>query len=214
MWSKPWQNINGDGNIHQYTYANIYNKNQIDNLITGGNNSGVLGVMIGSVMMWLSNDIPKGWMLCDGTLLQINQFSELYSIIGTTYGGDGIVTFALPDLQGNVPLGSNIQYTIGAKGGKETVTLTVENLPEHNHEVSIPASSSNGNLNEPNENVIFATGMSNGRIATIYSILEPDKSLKAFNTSLSGSNQSFNIMQPYLSLNFIIAVEGITPTFE
>src|SRR5215211_8493433 len=102
---------------------------------------------VGEIRMFAGNFAPAGWMLCEGQILPISENDALFTLIGTTYGGDGQTTFALPDLRGRLPLHQGNNHTIGESAGTETVTLTVSQLPQHNHPAL--AQSENGNQGSP-----------------------------------------------------------------
>jgi len=167
--------------------------------------------MIGEIRMFGGNFAPSGWAKCEGQLLSIAQNSALFSLLGTTYGGDGESTFGLPDLRGRVPLGSGSgpglsSKTLGQKSGTETNTLSVGQMPSHNH--SINAVVADGNKSTPSGNLPAGT-----------KLLDPEYSNASATTTMNsnmvankGSGQSVNNMQPYLSVTFIIALTGVYPS--
>lgn len=166
---------------------------------------------IGQIIMFAGNFAPRGWAFCEGQLLAISQNTALFSILGTLYGGDGRTTFALPDLRGRVPLhpGNGPGLTprsLGQRSGTETNTLNTAQIPPHNHSASIPAKEE-ANAEVPNNNVIAGAGF-DGFGAT------PDSgvTMSPFNTSNTGGGLPVNNMQPFLSVNFIIALTGIYPS--
>jgi microcystin-dependent protein len=148
---------------------------------------------------------PKGWALCDGQLLPINQNQALFSLLGTTYGGDGRVNFALPDLQSRTPIHMGSSHTLGERGGEQAHTLSISEIPTHTH--SLNATSVNGDL-------IVATG--NDLAGSSSQLYAPaDTNLVAMNpASLAnvGGSQAHLNMQPFLVLNFSIALQGIFPS--
>lgn len=147
---------------------------------------------------------PKGWALCNGQLLPINQNQALFSLLGTTFGGDGRVNFALPDLRARVPIHVGNGHTLGERGGEQAHTLSISELPAHNH---IPvASSVEGNLLEPGDNFWG----SNSRRP--YSSLGPNTAMNPANCTNVGGSQAHLNMQPFLTLNFCIALQGIFPS--
>jgi microcystin-dependent protein len=163
--------------------------------------------LIGTVMMFGGNFAPAGWVFCDGSLLPIAQFDAFFALIGTTYGGDGQTTFAVPDLRSRVPIhqgtGSGLStFVLGETGGTETATLTANQIPTHTHVLgsSAVASSSNPATNAP------ATA-----VKTVYAA-PPGVAMAAGIVGSSGGNASHNNLQPYLTLNFVIATEGIFPS--
>jgi microcystin-dependent protein len=147
---------------------------------------------------------PKGWALCNGQLLPINQNQALFSLLGTTFGGDGRVNFALPDLRGKVPIHVGSSFTLGERGGEQAHTLSISELPEHTHVVS--GSSNVGNTNHPN-NAVLANNSSN-----TYSNGDNLVSLQPQSISNVGGSQAHLNMQPFLTLSFCIALQGIFPS--
>ena len=177
---------------------------------------------IGEIIMFGGNFAPRGWALCEGQLLPLNQNQALFAILGTTYGGDGRTTFGLPDLRGRVPMGNGngpglTSRGLGQKSGAENVTLTTAQIPSHTHTASttstLKATSNSGNTNAPAGNVLANDG--NDRI---YRNEAPnvDMSTAAIDSSTTlgntGNGQAVNNMQPYQVVNFIIAVTGIFPS--
>jgi microcystin-dependent protein len=149
------------------------------------------------------NFAPKGWALCNGQLLPINQNQALFSLLGTTYGGDGRVNFALPNLQGRIPIHVGNGHTLGEIGGAENHTLIAPEMSEHTHTFS--ASSAVPNQGTPAGNM-WANN------SGAYSSAPPDSSMNPASISSAGGNQPHTNVQPYLVLNFIIALQGIFPS--
>ena len=147
---------------------------------------------------------PKGWALCGGQLLPINQNQGLFSLLGTTFGGDGRVNFALPNLQGRTPIHVGSGHTLGEKGGEQAHTLSISELPQHVHPVN--ASSSTGNSPNPGGNLL---GSPLNQTYTAPSAMTP---LVAGTVSNVGGSQAHQNMQPFLVLNFCIALQGIFPS--
>ncbi|MBE0686226.1 MAG: phage tail protein [Anaerolineaceae bacterium] len=147
---------------------------------------------------------PKGWALCNGQLLPINQNQALFSLLGTTFGGDGRVNFALPDLRGRVPIHVGSSHTLGERGGEQAHTLSISELPEHTHVVS--GSSNVGNTNHPN-NALLANNSSN-----TYANASNLVALQPQSISNVGGSQAHLNMQPFLTLSFCIALQGIFPS--
>ena len=149
---------------------------------------------------------PRGWAACDGQLLPISQNSALFSLLGTTYGGDGRTTFALPDLRSRAPMhvGSSggVTHSIGQRGGEETVTLSMAEMPAHTHAVSVSA-------DEPNR----STG-TNSVLAAAEIWAQPSTLVSMEDGSLTsvGNGQAHQNMQPYTTLNCCIALQGIFPS--
>ncbi len=146
---------------------------------------------------------PKGWALCNGQLLPINQNQALFSLLGTTFGGDGRVNFALPDLRGRVPIHVGGGHTLGERGGEQAHTLSIAELPEHVHVLN--GSSANAATNAPTGNVLAQSN----------NVYHPPTSLVALNpgsvTNTGGSQAHLN-MQPFLTISFCIALQGIFPS--
>ncbi|MBM7647792.1 microcystin-dependent protein [Bacillus ectoiniformans] len=158
--------------------------------------------------MFAGNYAPEKWALCQGQLISITENEALFSLIGTTYGGDGRTTFALPDYRGRVVVhqGQNpitgTMYPLGQKAGTETVTLTTAQLPEHTHVVH--ASSQAGTEPTP-ENNVWGSGVQQ------YSTQAPNATMNPQTVSNVGGNQSHDNMMPYLTMNYIISLYGIYP---
>jgi microcystin-dependent protein len=146
---------------------------------------------------------PKGWALCNGQLLPINQNQALFSLLGTTYGGDGRVNFALPDLRGRIPNHVGDGFTLGERGGETAHTLNISELPAHNH---TPVGSSNPPSAASAADGLWSTFATNLFNSTADSAMNPACILP------TGGNQPHNNMSPYLVLNFIIALQGIFPS--
>ncbi|MCG8328751.1 MAG: tail fiber protein [Chitinophagales bacterium] len=165
---------------------------------------------IGLIVMFGGNFAPRGWALCDGQLLPINQYSALFSILGTTYGGDGRTTFALPDLRGRVAIhegtGPGLSpYDLGQKGGSETVTLTTSQIPSHNHSFEL-----GGTASSPAGSNSLVGNVTGGD--TIFNPTKSGNTLSSGAIHNTGGGQSHNNIQPYLTVNFIIALQGTYPS--
>jgi microcystin-dependent protein len=146
---------------------------------------------------------PKGWALCNGQLLPINQNQALFALLGTTYGGNGQTTFALPNLQGKTPIHSGQGHTLGENGGEQAHTLSVAELPSHTH--SVAASQAGANSPAPG-NAMFGT--SNNMYAAPGNLT----SLHPQTITNAGGSQAHLNMQPFLTLSFCIALQGIFPS--
>jgi microcystin-dependent protein len=146
---------------------------------------------------------PKGWALCNGQLLPINQNQALFSLLGTTYGGDGRVNFALPDVRGRVPVHRGSGHTLGERGGEQAHTLTISEVTQHTHQGN--ASSSNGNQSFASGNVLAAAGNLYGGPGNL-------TQLSPTSVASVGGNQAHLNMQPFLTFNFCIALQGIFPS--
>ena len=166
---------------------------------------------VAEIRIFAGNFAPKGWAFCNGQLLPISQNTALFSLLGTTYGGDGKSTFALPNLQGSAPMqqgqgsGLSPRY-LGESSGDETVTLIQSEMPAHNH--SLMAASAPSNSNTPAGAAFANPAVQSVRIYGTAANLVPMAS-----TALApaGGDQPHNNMQPYLTLNFIIALQGVYP---
>jgi len=162
---------------------------------------------IGEIRMFGGNFAPLGWAFCNGQLLPISQYDALFNLLGTTYGGDGQNTFALPDLRGRAPIHTNPTYPQGAVVGTEQVTLTQTTLPAHGHPAT--ALSGQGSNGKPDSAVWAGSTLSDNLYKDTPAA--PTTMLPSA-LSVAGGNQPHDNMQPYLVINFIIALEGIYPT--
>jgi microcystin-dependent protein len=160
---------------------------------------------IGEVRMFAGNFAPAGWMFCDGTLIPIDQFDTLFNLIGTTYGGDGQTNFALPDLRGRLPMHVGGGFALAQTSGTETVTLSVQQIPSHNH--GFLATTNIGTLSAPTNGVLAQS-----TVAQMYIQDSADTALAANSIGPAGGNQPHNNFAPYLCINFIISMFGIFPT--
>lgn len=169
---------------------------------------------IGQIMMFSGNFAPKYFALCNGQLLPINQNTALFSLLGTTYGGNGTTTFGLPDLRGTTPIGHQQgpglgAYTLGQRGGSATVTLTSNQIPAHTHLAQ--GADVRGDTNSP-ANATWARAML-GRVKDQTYAAAPDATVMAADAlTPSGNGQPHNNMPPYATINFIIALQGIYPS--
>jgi microcystin-dependent protein len=150
---------------------------------------------------------PKGWALCNGQLLPINQNQALFSLLGTTYGGDGRVNFALPDLRSRVPIHMGDGHTLGEKGGEQAHTLSIAELPTHTHAEN--ATSAVATTGTPDNTVLLAQSTAANLYASAGSNLQA--MAPAAVSNVGGSQPHLN-MQPFLTLNFCIALQGIFPS--
>lgn len=181
---------------------------------------------IGEIRMFAGNFAPRGWAFCSGQILPIAQNQALFSILGTIYGGNGQTTFALPDLQSRSPVGTGTgggltHITLGQVAGTENVSLTTGQLPSHAPtvavNVAIPAVTASTNVAAaPSATAILGPVTGGGRPGTLYSTDATDVALKPFAAEVTvapvGGNLPVPIRNPYLGMNFIIALEGIFPT--
>ena len=160
---------------------------------------------VGEIRMFGGNFAPQGWMFCEGQILPISENDALFSLIGTTYGGDGQMTFALPDLRGRIPIHMGNGFILAETGGAEEITLTVQQIPAHTHPMlaSIdPASSPN-----PAANVLAETVST-----TPYFAGPPGVALAPQSIAPTGGSQPHSNLQPYLCINYIISLFGIFPS--
>src|SRR5436853_4424156 len=165
---------------------------------------------VGEIRMFAGNFAPNGWMFCEGQALPISENDVLFTLIGTTYGGDGQETFNLPDLQSRVPLHmgtgpSGTTYQIGEQAGVETVTLTTQQIPVHNHAA---VATQNIATQQPPTDNLFAQST----LAKMYIGDVADQALAANTIQPAGGSQPHENLQPYLCVNFIISLFGIFPS--
>ena len=151
---------------------------------------------------------PKGWALCNGQLLPINQNQALFSLLGTTYGGNGQTTFALPDFRGRTPIHTGNGHTLGERSGAENHTLLATELPAHDHSVILKATTADADLKSPGGNAKPAYSA----IETYSAAGSPVPFHSQTVTGFTGGGQAHDNMQPFLTLNFIIALQGIFPS--
>lgn len=160
---------------------------------------------VGEIRMFGGNFAPAGWQFCEGQLLPISENETLFQLIGTTYGGDGQSTFALPDLRGRIPIHQGNSFILAETGGAEEITLTQSQLPTHTH--PLLASTDVATLSDPTGNVSAQTGTFDQFQTT------PGASNMAMESvSEVGDNQPHTNMQPYLCVSFIISLFGIFPS--
>jgi microcystin-dependent protein len=180
----------------------------------------MLDPYIGQISVFAFSLIPRGWAVCNGQLLAISSNTKLFSLIGTTYGGNGTSNFGLPDLQGRAPLGfgaapSRLPYALGQSGGVETNVLWENTMPAHTHALLV--SGSNGTTNTPSKDVLVAapwTGLSDPTGGAIYNPAPPDQTLCDLVIGPAGSttsNPRRDNMQPSQVLRYCIATDGIFP---
>lgn len=165
---------------------------------------------IGQIIMFAGNFAIRGYAMCNGQILSIAQNTALFAILGTTYGGNGTTTFGLPNLQSRVPVhfgqGPGLSpHSLGEQGGSESVTLTQPQMPQHTHTSTLKASTGEATDTEPT-NQYLATG--NSYTGTANTLLNPSAGV----VGIAGGSQPHENLQPYLALNFLIALEGIFPS--
>jgi len=159
---------------------------------------------VGEIRCFAGNFPPAGWMFCEGALLPISEYETLFNLIGTTYGGDGQSTFALPDLRGRVPIHMGNGFTLSEIGGVETVTLTISQIPAHSHPFLASNVTSNGIADPTNATVNSSLD--------IYQDTPPASPMNAAMLSSTGGSQPHDNFQPYLCLDWIISLFGIFPS--
>jgi microcystin-dependent protein len=157
---------------------------------------------LSEIRIFSFNFAPKGWAFCNGQLLPINQNQALFSLLGTTFGGNGQTNFALPNFQGRTPIHVGSGHTLGERAGSSAVTITRQQMPTHTH--LMQASGNNGTSASPAGNVLAA--------APIYHQPSDPVALDPGSTTGIGGSQAHNNMMPYLVLNFCIALQGIFPS--
>lgn len=162
---------------------------------------------VGEIRMFAGNFAPAGWMFCEGQLLPISEYETLFNLIGTTYGGDGQSTFALPDLRGRLPVHQGNGFTLAQTGGVETVTLTASTIPAHAH--AFLASTDPGGQTTPSGNVVAKIV---GAAASAYIQGPASTPLAPGSTGSAGGNQPHDNFQPYLCIDFIISLFGVFPS--
>ncbi len=162
---------------------------------------------IGEVRQWAGNFAPAGWALCDGRFLQVAENDELFTLIGTTFGGDGQTTFQVPDLRGRVPIHTGNGVMLGEAGGVEWVTLTTEQIPSHSH--GFVGSTDPATVNTAN-NSVPASLPTAGTIRA-YGSDEPNPAISPSSLAPTGEGQAHTNMQPFLAITFIIALQGEWP---
>lgn len=160
---------------------------------------------VGEIRMFAGNFAPAGWMFCEGQLLPISEYETLFNLIGTTYGGDGQSTFALPDLRGRLPLHQGNGFILAETGGAEEITLTVSQIPAHSH--PFLAASAGGNASSPAGNVPASSFN-----VTPYINDVPNGNMNPAAISSVGGSQPHTNFQPYLCVDFIISLFGLFPS--
>jgi microcystin-dependent protein len=163
---------------------------------------------VGEIRMFAGNFAPAGWMFCEGQLLPISENETLFQLIGTTYGGDGQSTFALPDLRGRVPMHFGNNFILAETGGVEQVTLTVQQIPVHSHQLHASGNAANGTV--PGAGALPAVAS----LATItpYGADAPLSTMSPTALTPTGGSQPHDNFQPYLCVDFIISLFGIFPS--
>jgi microcystin-dependent protein len=160
---------------------------------------------VGEIRMFAGNFAPAGWMFCEGQLLPISENETLFQLIGTTYGGDGESTFALPDLRGRIPIHQGNGFILAETGGAEEITLTVQQMPAHSH--PLLATTTVANDQTPGQNVTGQTATFDG-----YQSSPPNAAMAPQAIGPVGGSQPHTNFQPYLCVDFIISLFGIFPS--
>ncbi len=174
---------------------------------------------LGEIRVFGFNFAPRGWLQCNGQTLAISQYAALFSLLGTTYGGNGTSTFQLPNLQGRVAIsqgnGAGLSpYVIGEVAGTENVTLLVNQIPSHNHAVNACTTTS-GNVPQPAgayPATVQITGETKGGTVNVYSTASPNAIMNPNMIGLQGGNLPHSNLQPFLVVNYCIAIAGIFPS--
>lgn len=162
---------------------------------------------IGEIRMFAGTFAPAGWLFCQGQVLPIAEYDTLFFLIGTSYGGDGQETFALPDLRGRLPIHQGNGFTLAEAGGVESVTLTTQQMPAHNH--PFLGSTNPAGQNDPTN---ASPSMTTATTILPYGTDQPWTTLAPVSVSPAGGSQPHDNFQPYLCVNFIISLFGIFPT--
>jgi microcystin-dependent protein len=164
---------------------------------------------VGEIRMFAGNFAPAGWAFCDGSLLPIAEFETLFNLIGTTYGGDGQTSFALPDLRSRLPNHMGNGFVLAQTGGAETVTLNTQQIPSHTHALLATAS---GQVLSPSSTAVPAQPTSAQAGTNIFDANAPATMLNAASIGLAGGNGPHDNMHPFLVVNFIISEFGVFPS--
>jgi microcystin-dependent protein len=162
---------------------------------------------VGEIRIFAGNFAPAGWMFCEGQLLPISENETLFQLIGTTYGGDGQETFALPDLRGRIPVHQGNGFILAEAGGAEEITLTAQQIPAHNHAMLATANTATAFTAQGN-----VPAASTGATVFPYGADAPRTTLHPSSVSAVGGSQPHTNFQPYLCVNFIISLFGIFPS--
>ncbi len=160
---------------------------------------------VGEIRMFAGNFAPAGWMFCEGQLLPISEYETLFNLIGTTYGGDGESTFALPDMRGRLPLHQGNGFILAETGGAEEITLTVSQIPAHSHPLLV----SNHVAVDPNPG---GSVLADAPVSDAYSPDGPNVNMAPTSISSVGGSQPHTNFQPYLCVDFIISLFGLFPS--
>lgn len=175
--------------------------------------------LLAMIFAFGSNFAPSGYAFCNGQILAISSNTALFSLLGTTYGGNGTSNFALPNLQGRAPIGmgqspGTSNYILGQSGGVETVTLTTNQIPSHTHLVNV---NNGAGGTAPGTTTYLAAGPSTGSgpnasVLNIYTTNANNTTLNTNTIAASGGGQPFTVVQPYLAISYVIAISGVFPS--
>lgn len=174
---------------------------------------------ISVIKMFGCNFAPRGWKLCNGDIISISQYTAVFSLLGTTFGGNGQTTFALPDFRGRTPIhqgaGPGLSpYVLGQSAGTESVSILTSNLPAHTH--PLMANTGAGTTGVPTNSYLSASPKNGSGPSAVslntYTATAPNTNLGLLSVGATGSNIPVSIMQPYLAVNFAICMEGIFPS--
>jgi microcystin-dependent protein len=173
---------------------------------------------LGAIFIFAGNFAPSGYQLCQGQLLPISQYTALFSILGTTYGGNGTTNFALPDLRGRAPIGQGTgpglsPVLLGQVGGSQNVSILQSNMPAHNHTVAVSAPVGGAGQSGPQNNYLAGTNDGAGNPYPTYNATSTaGATLAAASVSIAGQGLPLSVESPYLGINYIIAMVGIFPS--
>lgn len=190
----------------------LYNSDKNSELNTEEITTVTSNPLLGQLAIFPYNFAPRGWAKCDGQLLPINQYQALFSLLGTTFGGDGRTTFGLPDLRGRVPIGYGNgpglpSYNLGQKAGQYQTILTANDLASHTHTGNVRAKVGTGDESNPKEGYV-STAPTDFYAETHNTLMAPNSVV----VNASGNGQAFENMQPYLALGYYIALQGVFPS--
>jgi microcystin-dependent protein len=159
---------------------------------------------VGEIRLFAGNFEPVGWVFCNGKTLQCSEYETLFLLIGTTYGGDGISTFCVPDMRGRIPVHQGAGFTLAQTGGTEAVTLTANQIPAHSHRLLASTDSASARVIT---NAVFGRGG-----AEIYSSEFTPQPISALTVAAAGGSQAHTNVQPFLCINYIISLFGLFPS--
>jgi microcystin-dependent protein len=169
---------------------------------------------VGQIIPFAGSVVPRGWAQCNGQLLPINQNTALFSLLGTNYGGDGMRTFGLPDLRGRAILGASSTIIPGVVSGSETVTLTTPELPAHTHTIQAATTQGSGRGSSPTNHLFGANSEPSSNPTKIFAAAGSGEVALQVGTNVvsDGGNLPHNNMQPYLTISYLIALQGVYPS--